>query len=144
MILRAIFQSCNNLFRVIVFYCTSNRGKTWSLIQHSSHKQAFIAFTRYCRKLKWDWQATWQGCLMIACQNSSCMVSSATAKRSVGGQKKRFKDTPKNTLTSVSPTGKSVPRIDPCCAVLFTQEREQLENTGSRKKRSSEFGDRNL
>ena len=37
-------------------------------------------------------------------------------KRSVGGQKKRFKDThkkPSQASTSMSPTEKSVPRIDP-------------------------------
>ena len=53
-------------------------GKTWSLTQKCSHEQASLSFTLYCRKLKWDGQATWHGCLMTACQNSSYMVSSAT------------------------------------------------------------------
>ena len=38
-------------------------------------------------------------------------------KRSVGGKKKRFKDTITKTPTSMSPTGRSVHMIDPCGSV---------------------------
>ena len=57
-------------------------------------------------------------------------------KRSVGVQKKRFKDTLKKTLTSFN-VGKSVFWIDPCGAVWFILEQEQQKHTGSRRLRKS-------
>ena len=96
-------NSNTSIQNVCGFFWASN-GKTWSLTQKSSHEQASLAFTLSCRKLKWDGQATWHGCLMTACQNSSYMVSCAMANDQLGGegggQKKRFKDTLKKTLTS--------------------------------------------
>ena len=57
-------------------------------------------------------------------------------KRSVGGQKKPLRR-PSQDLTSMSPTGKPVPRINPCGAVWFIPEQEQLKKTGSRTLRKS-------
>ncbi len=61
-------------------------------------------------------------------------------KRSVGGQKKRFKDTLKKTLTSFNinvANWESMPRIHPCGAVWFRSEQEQQKQTGSRRLRKS-------
>ena len=61
-------------------------------------------------------------------------------KRSVGGQKKRFKDTlkkPSQASISMSPTGKSVPMIDPFGAVRFIPEQKQQNQTGSQRLRKS-------
>ena len=38
---------------------------------------SMLAFTVYYRKMKRDGQTMWHGCLVIACQNSSCLARSA-------------------------------------------------------------------
>ena len=113
-------------------------GKTWS--QKCSHEQASLAFTLYCRKLKWDGQATWHGCLMTACQNSSYMVSSATENDHLVGKRNASRTPlrrPSQASTLMWPTGKSVPRIDPCGAVWSILEQAQQKQTGSRRLRKS-------
>ena len=110
-------------------------GKTWSLTLKCSHEQASLAFTFYCRRLNRDGQGTWRGCMMTACQNSSYMVSSATVgKRNASRTPLRR---PSHASTLMWPTGKSVPRIDPCGAVWSILEQEQQKQTGWRRLRKS-------
>ena len=71
--------------------CWALSGKTWSPTPKSSHEQASLAFALYCRKLKWDEEATWHGCLMTACQNSYYMVSSATANNQFVGKRNAWR-----------------------------------------------------
>ena len=73
---------------------------------------------------------------MTTCQNSSYMASSATANDQLGeggGGKRNASRTPLRTpsqaLTSMSPFGKLSPRNDPCGAVSFIPEQEQLTKT---------------
>ena len=77
-------------------------------------------------------QATWHGCLMIACRNSSFVVSSATANDQLVGKRNVSRTplrNPSQDLTSMSPTVKPVHRIDPCGAVCFIPEQEELKKT---------------
>ena len=108
-----------------LFWASS--GKTWSLTQKSPHEQASLALPLYCRKLKWDGQATWHGhgCLMTACQNSSYMASSAMANDQLVGKRNASRTPlrkPSQDSTLMSPTGKSVPSFNPCGAVWFLPE----------------------
>ena len=121
-----------------LFWASS--GKTWSLAQKSSHEQASLASTLYCGKLKWDGQATWHGCLMTACQNSSYMVSSATENDQLLGKRNAARIPLRRSSqasTLMSPTGTSVLRIDPCCAVWLIPDQEHHKHTGSRRLRKS-------
>ena len=63
---------------------------------------------------------------MTACQNSSYMVSSATENDQLIPLRR-----PSQASTLMSPTGRSVPRIDPCGAVWFIPEQEQQKQIGS-------------
>ena len=81
-------------------------GKIWPPIQKSSNEQASPAFTLYCRKLCWVGQITRHGCRRP--ENDQLvgkMNSPRTPRR------------PSQALTSMSPTGKPVSRIDPCGGV---------------------------
>ena len=111
--------------------------------QKSSYEQAPLEFTLYCRKLKWDRQATWHGCLMTACQNRSYMVSSATANDQLVGKINDLRTPlrrPSQASTLKSPTGKSVPRIDPLwCSTIHTVARtaETTRIAEAQKKRAA-------
>ena len=80
------------------------------------------------------------GCLMTACQNSPYMVSSAMANYHLVGKRNAPRTPlrrPSQALTSMSPTGKPVPRIDPCGVILLIHEQEQLKQTGSQRLRKA-------
>ena len=128
-------------YRLLCELFWASRGKTWSLTQQSSHEQASLAFTLYCRKVKWDGQATWHGCLMMtACQNSSYIVSTATANDQLVGKRNDPRTPlrrPSQPSTLMSPTGKFVPRIDPYVTVWFIPEQEQQKQSGSRRLRKT-------
>ena len=88
----------------------------------------------------WDGQATWHGCLMTACQNSSYMVSSATANDQLVGKRNASRTPlrrPSQASTLMSPTEKSVPRIGACGAVWFIPKQEQQKQSRSRRLRKS-------
>ena len=68
------------------------------------------------------------------------MVSDATANDQLVGKINASSTPlrrPSQASTSMSPTGKSVPRIEPCGAVWFIPEQEQQKQTGSRRLRKS-------
>ena len=80
------------------------------------------------------------GCLMTACQNSPYMVSSAMANYHLVGKRNAPRTPlrrPSQALSSMSPTGKPVPRIDPCGAIWLIPEQEQLKQTGSQRLRKA-------
>ena len=77
---------------------------------------------------------------MTACQNSSYMVSSATENDQLVGKRNASRiplRRPSQASTLMSPTGKSVIRIDPFGAEWFIPEQEQQKQTGSRRLRKS-------
>ena len=80
------------------------------------------------------------GCLMAACQNSSYRVSSATENDHLVGKINASRTPlrrPSQVSTLMSPTGKYVPRIEPCGEVCSILEQEQQKQTGSRRLRKS-------
>ena len=79
---------------------------------------------------------------MTACQNNSYMVSSATANDQLVGKRNASRTPlrrPSQASTLMSPTGKSVSRIDHSGAVWFIPEQEHQKQTGSRRLRKSEL-----
>ena len=66
-----------------------------------------------------------------ACQNSSYIASSATENAQLMGKRNASRTPlrrPSQALTTMSPTGNPVSRIDRCGAASFILEREQLKN----------------
>ena len=114
---------------------------TW-VIQKSSHEQASLDFT-LLRKAQVRWAGHVTRVPDDRLPNSSCrsMVSSATANDQVVGKRN-------TSMTSMPPTGKPVPRIDPSGPVSFKPEEEQLgkkqDRGGSEKACSSQYKSDNL
>ena len=75
---------------------------------------------------------------MTACQNSSHYGESAKENDQLVGKRNASRihfRRPSQASTLMSPTAKSMHRIDPCGAVSFITEQEQQKQTGSRRLR---------
>ena len=131
-------RKLNHLHMTFLRIILSTKWQDMVLTQKSSHEQASIAFTLYCRKLKWDGQATWHGCLMTA-GKTALMVRYSMENDQLVGKRNASRTPlrrPSQASTLMSPTGKSVSRFDPCGAV-WLPEQEQQKQTGKRAARKA-------